>query len=33
MESVNDTKKRIREEVRMESRKGVDEWRDEEQKT
>lgn len=33
MESVNDTKRRIREEVRVESRKRGDQWRDEEQRT
>ncbi len=33
MESVNDTKRRIREEVRVESRKVGDHWRDEEQRT
>ena len=33
MESVNDTKNRIRGEGRVESRKVGDQWRDEEQRT
>lgn len=33
MESVNDTKRSIREEVHVESRKGGDQWRDEEHRT